>query len=157
MLYWFSFITGGFVLLWLVPRTTRTYRSAPARFTRPTPLEAQGGTAGHAAMLGSRHAYRGHAMLEWRRALLEDLTAHFHLPMGASSAEVVRRVAASGVVDADAIRRVERVLVRMAEIDTMIAAKQTHALEPIRDDEVVATGELFARVIDAVHARGGAA
>ena len=40
----------------------------------------------------------------------------------------MRRVGRLGVVDAEAIRRIERLLLRMAEIDTMIAAKQTHAL-----------------------------
>ena len=93
-------------------------------------------------------------MLEWRRALIEGLTAYFGIPETTSSGEVLRRVGRLGVVDGEAIRRVERVLVRMAEIDTMIAAKQTHALEPIRDEEVVATGELFQRFLSAVLRQG---
>jgi len=154
ILYWLAFVVATAVLFWLVPRTTRTYRSAAPRFTRPTPREAHGGAAGHAAALGAKQAYRGHAMLEWRRALIEGLTAYFGLPDTTSSGEVLRRVGRLGVVDGEAIRRVERVLVRMAEIDTMIAAKQTHALEPIRDEEVVATGELFQRFLSAVLRQG---
>ncbi len=151
VMYWWSFIVAIAVLFWIIPRTTRTYRGAAPRFTRPTPMSLQGGAAGHAAALGARHAYRGYAVLEWRRALLEDLTAHFGLPAEASSAEVVRRVARLGGVDAEAIRAVERLLLRMAEIDTMIAAKQTHALEPIRDDEVVVAGRIVQRILAAVH------
>ena len=154
ILYWLAFVVATAVLFWLVPRTTRTYRSAAPRFTRPTPREAYGGAAGHAATLGAKQAYRGHAMLEWRRALIEGLTAYFGITETTSSGEVLRRVGRLGVVDGEAIRRVERVLVRMAEIDTMIAAKQTHALEPIRDEEVVATGELFHRFLSAVLRQG---
>ena len=157
MMYWFSFIVAMLVLFWILPRTTRTYKSTAPRFTRPAPLSLQGGPAGHAAALGAGHAYRGHAVLEWRRALLEDLTAFFGLPVDAGSAEVVRRVARLGVVDADAIRALERLLLRMAEIDTMIAAKHTHALEPIRDEEVVATGKLVQTVLAAVHRQPGTA
>ncbi len=67
----------------------------------------------------------------------------------------MRRVGRLGVVDAEAIRRIERLLLRMAEIDTMIAAKQTHALEPIRDDEVIATGQLVQGLLAKVHRHAG--
>jgi hypothetical protein len=94
-------------------------------------------------------------MIEWRRAFVEDLTGYFGLPGDASSAEVVRRIARLGAVDAEAIRAIERLLLRMAEIDTMIAARQTHALEPIRDDEVLAAGRLVRQVLGLVHGKPG--
>jgi hypothetical protein len=153
MMYWLSFVALVLVLVWLIPRTTRTYRSAPPRFTRGATPASQGGAAGRAAALGAKQAYRGHAMLEWRKALIDDLTAHFGLPRETSGAEVLRHVARLGVVKSDAIRRMERVLLRMAEIETMIAAKQTHALEPIKDEEVILTGVLVHDLVDAVHAR----
>ena len=155
VLYWLTFIVTSLVLAWIIPRTARTYRSLPPRFTRPTPTLAQGGAAGHAAALGAAQAYRGHAMIEWRRAFVEDLTGYFGLPGDASSAEVVRRIARLGAVDAEAIRAIERLLLRMAEIDTMIAARQTHALEPIRDDEVLAAGRLVRQVLGLVHGKPG--
>jgi len=92
-------------------------------------------------------------MLEWRKALIDDLTAHFGLPRETSGAEVLRHVARLGAVKSDALRRMERVLLRMAEIETMIAAKQTHALEPIKDEEVISTGVLVHDLVDAVHPR----
>jgi len=151
VLYWLSFVVTILLMVWLLPRAARTYKGEPPRFTRPTPLEAQGGAAGHAAALGAKQAYRGHAMLEWRRALVEDLGAHLALPVDSSGAEVVKRLAKLGALDVEALRAVERLLLRMAEIDTMIAARKTHALERIGDDEVVAAGALVQRVLLVAH------
>jgi hypothetical protein len=153
MAYGLAFGLTGAVLAWLLPRTMRTYGGATARFTRPIPLCVQGGMAGHAANLSSKDAYRGHAMLEWRKAFMDDLTTHFGLRREVSSAEVVKRVARLGVVDAEAIRRIERVLLRMADIDTMVASKKTHAFVRVGDQEVVDAGELVQRVLRAVHER----
>jgi hypothetical protein len=155
VVYWLSFVATTFIVLWLVPRTVRTFRAAPPRFTRTTPMEKHGGAAGRAAALGAKQAYRGHAVLEWRRALVEDLTAFFGLSRDASNVELLRQLGGLGVVDAKAIRALERLLLRMAEIDTMIAARQTHALEPIRDEEVLAAGKLVTEVLARVHAQHG--
>jgi hypothetical protein len=153
ILYWFTFIVAISVFVWLMPRAARTYRGESPRFTRPIPPEAQGGAAGHAASLRSKATYRGLAMLEWKRALIEDLTFHFGIPSDSSPAEVVRRVGRLGVVEGEALRAIERVLLRMAEIEIMIAAKQTNAIQRIRDEEVVAAGALVKQVLATVHRR----
>ncbi len=153
-LYWLSFVVTVLILLWLLPRALRTYRPSAPRFTRPLSVAASGGLAGRAASLGAPQAYRGYAMLEWRGALREALAVRFGLPVEVSGAELVRRVRELRVVDREAVHALEQLLVRMAEIDTMIAAKQTHALEPIRDDEVVSAGELVQRVLAALDAHG---
>jgi len=152
-MYWLAFMLTGGLLTWLLPRAARAYRAQAPRFTRPIPLRLQGGVAGHAASLGAKDAYRGYAMLEWRRAFMEDLTLHFGLRRDVSSAEVVGRLASLRVVDAEAIHGVERVLLRMADIDTMVATKQKQALERVGDDEVLAAGKLVQRILDAVHGR----
>jgi hypothetical protein len=152
-MYWLAFLLTSALLAWLLPRMARAYRGQAPRFTRPIALRAQGGVAGHAAALGAKDAYRGHAMLEWRRAFMEDLIVHFGLRRDVSSAEIVGRVARLGVVDDEAIHEVERVLLRMADIDTMVATKKKQALERVRDEEVVAAGKLLERVLGAVHQR----
>ena len=150
-MYWLALVLAVAVMMWIVPRTARTYQSRPPRFTRPIPLVVQGGAAGHAAAVGAKEAYRGHAMLEWQRAFVDDLAGHFNLPRDVATSEIVKRVARLGVVDAKAIRGLERVLLRMAEIDTMLATKQRHALGRIKDDEVIAAGKLVGEVLLAVH------
>jgi hypothetical protein len=95
-------------------------------------------------------------MIEWKSAFVDDLTHHFGLRREVSSAEILRHVARLGVAPADAIRELERVLLRMADIDTMVVSKQPHALGHVRDEEVLAAGKLVQRLLDAVHgpARG---
>jgi len=149
-IYWLAIVVMVAVFSWLVPRTTRTYRGRPPRFTWPIRLDSQGGAAGRAASMGARGAYRGHAMIEWRNAFVEDLAVHFGLGRDAGVRAVVERVKRLGVVDREAMHSLERVLLRMAEIDTMLASKQPHVLERIGDDEVVAAGALVMRVLSAV-------
>jgi hypothetical protein len=153
--YWLSFLVAGAMLAWLLPRAARAYRGQAPRFTRGISLRAQGGAAGHAAGLGAKDAWRGYGLIEWKSAFVDDLTHHFGLRREVSSAEILRHVAALGVLPAEAIREVERVLLRMADIDTMVLSKDPRALGPVRDEEVIAAGKLMQRVLEAVHGQVG--
>ena len=62
---------AGGATLWAVSRTTRRYRKAAPRYARPTPLVAQGGLAGHAAVLSADTTHRALVVLELKAALEE--------------------------------------------------------------------------------------
>jgi hypothetical protein len=147
VLYWLCMCTAVMIGVWLYPRAARTYKPELPRFTRPLKPALVGGVAGRAAALGAKAAYRCHAMLEWRRAFVDGLRGRVEVREGASAEDVVRRVARLGVVPRDGLRALERLLLRIARIETMVAAKQSHALTKVRDDEVVAAGRVFEKVL----------
>jgi hypothetical protein len=73
-------VAAGGSALWAVGAATRRYRRAPPRYARPTPLVAQGGLAGRAAVLSAETTHRALAVLELKAALEEALRRRLGLP-----------------------------------------------------------------------------
>jgi len=152
VVYWFALVMALTILVWLLPQAARMYRPESARFTRPTPLHAQGGTAGHAAVIGAKGSSRGLAMVEWKRAFEEEATWRLGLSRTPAADELLRRVRSAGWVDADGARVVGKLLLRMAEIETMFLSHQTEPLRRIRDEEVLEAAALIEQVLKAARA-----
>ncbi len=64
-------LCAGGATLWAMSRTTRRYRKTAPRYARPTPLVAQGGLAGRAAVLSADTTHRALVILELKAALEE--------------------------------------------------------------------------------------
>ena len=89
MAYLLAVIVGLGIVMWTGSRAGRTHKAAPPRFTRPIPLAAQGGVAGHAAVIGGHGTSRLLAMLELKSALEEDLCSALGLEENPGHEELV--------------------------------------------------------------------
>jgi hypothetical protein len=148
------------LVLWVGSRAGKTHRASPPRFVRPIPLVAQGGVAGHAAVIASPATSRVLAMLELKSALEEDL-AHllgldrpgFHegdavMP---GHEELLRKVGEARLLDEDGMRALKQLLLRMANVETILLSRRGSALDKIRDREVIATAKAVQRILAEAH------
>ena len=85
-------LAAGGVSLWAASAAMRRYRRAVPRYARPTPLVAQGGLAGRAAVLSADGTHRALAVLELKAAIEEATRDRLGLPATASSGEIVAEI-----------------------------------------------------------------
>ena len=78
--------------LWAHRSSGRLYRRAPPSFARETPLVAQGGTAGRAAVLSAPTTHRALLVLELKAALEERLRELLRLPTSASTDAILATI-----------------------------------------------------------------
>jgi hypothetical protein len=105
------------VLAWTVARAARTHRPVEPRFARGIPIVAQGGVAGHAAMLGAPGTSRTLAMLELKSALEEELAVRLGLERAPSREQIVAKVRAGRLLDDDDAEALSILLGRFARIE----------------------------------------
>lgn len=146
---------GLALVVWIGSRAGRLHKPITPRFVRATPKVAQGGVAGHAAVIAAPQTSRVLAVLELKSALEEQLTAILALPRVPGQQELLAQVAAQNVLDADGVRSLSGLLLRMASVETMVVFQRSGGMvQPIRDHEVVTmartVGDLLRR---AEHAR----
>jgi len=106
--YLLALAVGLGVIVWTSVRAGRTHRSATPRFMRPVPGVAQGGVAGHAAVL---------AALEMKSALEEDLAMRLGLDRVPSPEELAAKAHAAGLLDAQQTQSLVRVLGTLARVE----------------------------------------
>jgi hypothetical protein len=87
-----AMLAAGGAALWTVGAATRPYRRAPPRYARPTPLVAQGGLAGRAAVLAAESTHRALAILELKAALEEALRQRLGLPETAGTERILEEI-----------------------------------------------------------------
>ena len=101
-------LAAGGASMWAISRATRMYRKAAPRYARPTPLVAQGGLAGRAAVLSADTTHRALVVLELKAALEEAIRER--LGMADASlprlAEEIDRQQALGRRNSDALKEV---------------------------------------------------
>lgn len=85
-------LAAGASTLWAVGAATRRYRRSPPRYARPTPLVAQGGLAGRAAVLAAETTHRALAVLELKAALEEALRQRLELPETAGTDAILKEI-----------------------------------------------------------------
>lgn len=91
-------------------RAAKLHRVQVPRFTRRVPTVAHGGVAGHAAVVSSKHASRVLGMLELKHALEEELCQALDLDALPPQTELVRAVERDGLLDAQGLAVLRRVL-----------------------------------------------
>jgi hypothetical protein len=99
------------IVLWASSRAGRRYKESLPRFVRPTPVAAQGGFAGRAAVLVARSPQG--ALVELRRALEEQVAMRLGLERPASRRELVTRARGQGLLGESDARDLDRILAKL--------------------------------------------
>lgn len=144
-------IGAGLALLaWVARRAAKLHRVQVPRFTRRVPTVAHGGVAGHAAVVSSKHSSRVLGMLELKHALEEELCQALELDALPPQAELVRAVERDGLLDAQGLAALRRVLLKMATVETLILARRGPTPPPYKDRELVEAATDVKRIVEEV-------
>jgi hypothetical protein len=154
MAYVLAVLVGVAVIWWTGAKAGRTHKASPPRFTRPIPLAAQGGVAGHAAVIGAPTAPRLLALLELKSALEEGLCAALGIDENPGHEELLATLTERKWLAPEATLQLRNLLLRMANVETMMLSQRTGAtMAPVRDREVLALSREVSRVVDDVRER----
>ena len=138
-------------LLWFGVFAARAYQRTPPRFARATPLVAQGGVAGRAAVLAAPSTHRALALLELKSALEEVLAARLHLALPVSAHALIEAVRCSQALDESGVVALKKLLFMMGMIETSVVAGRPAT---VRERELKAAAAQVRSVIDAIERRG---
>jgi len=135
-----ALIVGIGVLVWTGARAGRTHKHATPRFARAVPVVAQGGIAGHAAVLGSPGTSRALAILELKSALEEEIATRLGLERTPPPDQLVARLRAARMLDESGARALSRLLATMARVEVELGRRARGPLGRDRptDAEVLA-------------------
>jgi hypothetical protein len=153
MAYGLAIAVGLGVVVWIGSRAGRTHKGSIPRFTRSIPLAGQGGVAGHAAVIGAPNTSRVLAVLELKSALEEDICQSLGLDENPGHVAIVALLGERGLLDAEGVRSLKALLLRMASIETMVLSQRASAMPPIRDREVLAVSRAVKSILSAIHER----
>jgi hypothetical protein len=157
--YFFAVLVGLGVVLWTGTNAGRTHKSNVPRFTRAIPLTAQGGVAGHAAVISAKRTPRLLAMLELKAALEEELCAALGMDENPGHVELTSALASRRWVAPEVLAHLRSLLLRMAQIETMMLSQRSGGtMASVRDRDVMAASREVDRIVRAVRegARGHA-
>jgi hypothetical protein len=159
-LAWVVAVAIGLALVvWVGSRAGRLHKPIIPRFIRPIPAVAQGGVAGHAAVIGAPQTTRVLAVLELKSALEEQLTTFLGLAKVPGQQELLSLVAEQRLLDAEGVHTLRRLLLRMSNVETMVVFQRSGGMvQSVRDSEVVSIARTVKQLLDTAegNAHGGA-
>lgn len=148
--YALAIAIGLALIVWVGSRAGRLHKPVMPRFIRRIPAVAQGGVAGHAAVIAAPQTSRVLAILELKSALEEQLTALMGLDKVPPQQQLLNEVAARGLLDAEGVHTLRRLLLRMSNVETMVVFQRSGGMvQPIRDNEVVTIGRTVRQLLEA--------
>lgn len=158
ILAWGASIALGLALVvWVGSRAGRLHKPLVPRFTRKIPSVAQGGVAGHAAVIAAPQTTRVLAVLELKSALEEQLAAVLGLPKVPGHQELLEQIGARRLLDAEGMVALRRLLLRMANVETMVVFQRSGGMvQSVRDNEVVSIARTVKHIVEAARANAGA-
>ena len=115
--YVMALLVGIGVLVWTGLRAGKTHMHTSPRFARAVPVVAQGGIAGHAAVLGAPGTSRVLAILELKSALEEELATRLGLDRAPPADQLVARLRAARLLDESGARALSRLLAALARVE----------------------------------------
>jgi hypothetical protein len=142
------------VVLWMSKRAGRTYKPTPVRFVRPTPLAAQGGVAGHAAVIASPRASRILAALELKSAIEEQLAARLGSDGPLRGDDLVAKARATGLLGPSDAIELSRILIALGRFQAKLLRKRGASLERMHGRQIVALAERACALLEGIDARG---
>lgn len=149
---------GLALVVWVGSRAGKLHKPIVPRFVRRVPAVAQGGVAGHAAVIGAPQTSRVLAILELKSALEEQLAVLLGLGKVPPHQELLGHVAERSLLDAEGVRTLSKLLLRMSNVETMVVYQRTGGMvQPIRDAEVVTIARSVRQLLDTAHANAGSA
>ncbi len=123
---WVALTFGGLIALagvvWMGSVATRSYKRLAPRYARQTPMVAQGGIAGRAAVLAAPTTHRALAMLELKAALSERLAERLELGSPGSS-ELLHQLEQRGVTP-HTLAELRQVFGELSRIENAVVASQ---------------------------------
>jgi hypothetical protein len=151
--YGLAIAVGLALVVWVGSRAGRLHKPITPRFVRKTPAVAQGGVAGHAAVIAAPQTSRVLAVLELKSALEEQLTSLLGLPKVPGHTELMTQVQVRGLLDAEGVVELRRLLLRMSNVETMVVFQRSGGMvQPIRDNEVVSIARTVKQLLEAAEA-----
>src|SRR5262249_44708017 len=144
---------GLALVIWVGSRAGRLHKPIIPRFVRRVPTVAQGGVAGHAAVIGAPQTTRVLAVLELKSALEEQLTTLLGMSKVPGQQELLNQISARGLLDAEGVVALRRVLLRMSNVETMVVFQRSGGMvQAVRDNEVVSIARTVKMLLDTAHA-----
>ena len=152
--YALAIALGLALVVWVGSRAGRLHKPVTPRFVRKTAAVAQGGVAGHAAVIAAPQTSRVLALLELKSALEEQLTATLGLAKVPGHQELLVQVGEQGLLDTEGLHTLRRLLLRMSNVETMVVFQRSGGMvQPIRDAEVVSIARTVKELLAAAEAR----
>ena len=148
--YLVAVVVGLGIVIWTSARAGRTHKTAVPRFVWAVPAVAQGGVAGHAAVLSAPGTSRVLAILELKSALEEDLATRLGLDRPAPHDELVARVRRAKIVDPEQVASLARLLASLTRIEGLLLQRRRGAAGRVRDADVMAMAQRVREMLDAV-------
>lgn len=155
MLFTLAIGAGLSVVVWVATRAGKLHKAQTPRFTRKIPRVAQGGVAGHAAVVASPQASRVLAMLELKHALEERLCQALALDVLPPQSELVTHVAASGLLDAQGLAALRQVLLKMATVETLVLSRRGSPPPAYKDRDLLEAATQVKRIVEQIEERKG--
>jgi hypothetical protein len=120
----FAALSGLGALGWALFNATRTYRKSSPRYATGTPLVAQGGLPGRAAVLAAPSTDRALLMLELRAALLDGIGQHLGLEPHASAEQHVTELERRGALSSARLSELRALLTEFGELQAALISKR---------------------------------
>lgn len=136
--YALAVVFGLGLVVWVGKRAGRLHKPSLPRYTKRASPAAQGGVAGHAAVIASPYASRLLAMLELKSALEEGLATHLALPPASSQQDLLLALHRDAILAKEDFDRLSRILLKLGRFETAMLAQQPDVFGRIRDEDVVA-------------------
>lgn len=154
ILAWSGSIALGLgLVIWVGSRAGRLHKPLAPRFTRKIPAVAQGGVAGHAAVIAAPQTTRVLAVLELKSALEEQLANVLGLARVPGHQELIQQIGERRLLDAEGMAALRKLLLRMANIETMVVFQRSGGMvQSVRDQEVVSIAHTVRRLVDSARA-----
>jgi len=111
-------------MAWALSYSSRLYRRSVPRYALASPLVAQGGLAGRAAVLSAPTTDPALVLLELRAALSEALAQRLGLSRLASPEQIVQELRQKPIFDAARVREIADVFKALGEAQASILARK---------------------------------
>ncbi len=152
MTYVFSFLVLAGLVAWVVSRAAGLHRPVSPRYVKPIPVAAQGGLAGHAAVIAAKGTTRALAVLEIKSALEEELCAALEIERSPAPDELVKRAREAGLLSDGTARALRSLLGYLGQVETLVLSRRSEAMRRVRDTDVVRCAKTARIVQDEVRA-----
>jgi hypothetical protein len=113
-------LAGGGALAWAINYSSRLYRRSVPRYALATPLLAQGGLAGRAAVLSAPTTDPALLLLELRAALSEALSVVLGLSRLSSPEQILAELGRKRVFDAERVSEISSLFRDLADAPTAL-------------------------------------
>ncbi len=145
--YLLAIAVGLGLVLWVGSRAGRVHRAIVPRYTRAVPLAAQGGVAGHAAVVAAPGTTRALAVLEIKSAVEEEMASLLGMDRAPAPDALAQSAQDRGLLSARAASALRVLLKRMGEVETLVLSRRAEAMRRVHDAEVVLCSNEATRIL----------